>query len=112
MIPGLGSLNPKKMQGMLKQMGINQEEIPASKVTIEKPDNTKITIENPNVQKVTMQGQETFQISGKVKEESSPVSISEEDIKMVMDKTSCSHEQALSTLKETNDIAEAIMKLS
>ena len=36
MIPGLGGLNPKKMQGLMKQMGISQEEIPAEKVIIEK----------------------------------------------------------------------------
>ena len=30
-------LNPKKMQAMMKQMGMAQEEIDASRVVIEKP---------------------------------------------------------------------------
>ena len=36
MFPGLGGgLNSKKMQAMMKQMGIGQEEIDASRVVIE-----------------------------------------------------------------------------
>ncbi len=38
MFPGLGGMNPKKMQGMMKQLGINQEDIPAERVIIEKED--------------------------------------------------------------------------
>jgi nascent polypeptide-associated complex subunit alpha len=109
---GLGGLNPKKMQGMMKQMGIAQEEIPASKVIIEKEDGNKITIEPAAVTKIKMQGQESFQISGNIKEESAAPTISEQDIKTVMEKTSCTEEQAKKALEETNDLAEAILKLS
>ena len=31
-----GAVNPRQMQGMMKKMGISQEEIPAEKVIIEK----------------------------------------------------------------------------
>lgn len=109
---GLGGLNPKKMQAMMKQMGIAQEEIDASKVTIEKKDNTKITIEEPSVTKIKMQGQESFQISGNVKEESAKVEISESDIATVMEKTGCKQQEAKKALEETGDLAEAILKLS
>jgi len=107
-----GGLNPKKMQAMMKQMGIAQEEIPASRVTIEKTDNTKIIIENPSVTKVKMQGQETFQIAGETSEESAEITISEEDIKTVMEKTGTSKEKAKETLEKTGDLAEAILELS
>ena len=80
-------MNPKKMQAVMKQMGISQEEINASRVIIEKTDNTKIIIENPSVTKVKMQGQETFQIAGEIKEETSAPEISEDDIKTIMEKT-------------------------
>ena len=40
-----GGLDPKKMQAMMKQMGIAQQEIDASKVIIEKTDGNKIIIE-------------------------------------------------------------------
>ncbi len=106
MFPGL---NPKKMQAVMKQMGISQEEIPASRVIIEKTDNSKMIIENPSVTRVSMQGQESFQIAGEVIEESS---FSEEDIKTIMEKTGCTEKQAKETLEETGDLAEAIMKLS
>ncbi|GAH71701.1 unnamed protein product, partial [marine sediment metagenome] len=61
MFPGLGGLNPKKMQAMMKQLGMNQEEIDALRVIIEKQDNTKIVIENPSVTKISVQGKESFQ---------------------------------------------------
>ena len=96
----------------MKQMGIGQEEIPASRVTIEKPDNSKIVIENPSVVKISMRGQDSFQVSGEIREESEENSFSEDDIKTIMGKTSCTEEQAKKTLEETGDLAEAILKLS
>jgi nascent polypeptide-associated complex subunit alpha len=109
MLPGLGKINPKQMQAMMKQMGINQEEVDAKRVIIEKED-SKIVIENPNVQKITMQGQESWQITGDAREESS---INEEDIRLVMEKTNVSKEKARKALEKSNgDIAEAIMELS
>jgi len=106
------NINPKKMQAVMKQMGVSQEDIPASRVIIEKTDENKIIIENPSVTKVKMQGQETFQIAGEIREESSVPSISEDDIKTVMEKTKCTEEQAKGALENTGDLAEAILKLS
>lgn len=113
MFPGMSGMNPKKMQGMMKQLGISQEEIDASKVIIEKRDNTKIIIENPDVSKIIMQGQEMIQIAGgKISEESEEPKISEEDIQTIINQTNCSKEEAQKALEETGDLAEAIMKLS
>ncbi|RMG76097.1 MAG: nascent polypeptide-associated complex protein [Bacteroidetes bacterium] len=111
MFPGLGGLNPKKMQAMMKQLGIAQEEIDASEVIIKKTDGSSILIKNPSVQKIKMQGQESFQITGEI-HESSPDVITEDDIKLVMEKTNKPEEEVRAALKETNDIAEAILKLS
>ena len=106
------SLNPKKMQAVMKQMGIAQEEIDASRVIIEKSDSSKITIDNPSVIKIKMQGNESFQISGDVSEETGKP-FNEDDIKAVMEKTQCSEEQATETLKKTKgDLVEAILELS
>ena len=109
MFPGL---NPKKMQAVMKQMGIAQEEIDASKVIIENKDNTKIIIQNPSVTKIKMQGQESFQITGEVYEETKEVEISKQDIKTIIEKTGCSEEKAKETLEKTRDLAEAILELS
>lgn len=104
------NLNPKKMQAMMKQLGMKQEEIPAERVIIEKPDG-KIIIENPSVTKINMQGQETFQISGDIREKEEV--ISEQDIKTIVDKTNCTEKQAKEALEKSNgDLAEAILLLS
>lgn len=107
----LGGMNPAKMQAMMKQLGIKQEEIDASRVIIEKNDGGKIVIENPNVMKINMQGQESWQITGDAREEIEE-SFSEEDIRMVMEKTGKSEEEVRESLDKTNDIAESIMELS
>lgn len=107
-----GGISPKKMQAMMKQMGMSQDEISATRVIIEKEDNSKIIIENPSVTKIKMQGQETFQIAGEVQEESAEVSISEEDIKTIIEKTGVSEEEARKSLEKTKDLAESIMELT
>lgn len=105
-----GGIDPKKMQAMMKQLGIKQEEIDAKRVIIEKDDGN-IVIENPSVQKINMKGQESWQITGEVHEEE--VGVREEDVKLIMEKTGASEEGVRSVLEEVNgDIAEAIVKLS
>lgn len=112
MFPGMGGLNPKKMQAVMKQMGISQDEIDASKVTIEKSDGGKIIFENPSVSKINMQGQEMFQVVGDFQEESEEQGISDEDVKTVMEKTGKSEEEVRKVLEEKGDLVEAIMELS
>lgn len=111
MFPGI---NAKKMQAMMNQLGIKQEEIDAKRVIIEKSDG-RIIIEEPSVIKVNMQGQETFQISGEVKEEAAKGETEdiEKDIEMVMEKTGKSKEESALILEKNNgDIAAAILELN
>jgi len=103
-------MNPKKMQAVMKQMRISQEEINASKVIIEKTDGSKIIIENPSVIKVKMQGQESFQISGEIMESDSKTFA--EDLRQIIEKTGCSEEEAKESLEKTGDLAESILDLS
>ncbi len=110
----LPSFNMKKVQALMKQMGISQEEIDATKVTIEKKDGEKIIIENPSVTKMNIQGQETFQITGEISEqgETSSEDLSEKDIQTIMEKTGCTKEQAEEALKKSKgDLVEAIIEL-
>jgi nascent polypeptide-associated complex subunit alpha len=103
-------LDPKKMQQVMKQLGMKQEEIPAERVIIECSDKN-IIIENPQVAKVTMQGQDTWQISGEASEIEK--GISEQDITQVMEKAQVSREKAETALKNSKgDLAEAILSLS
>lgn len=112
MIPGMGKIDPKKMQQMMKQLGINQEEIEAEKVIIDKIDGSKIIIENPSVQRIKMQGQESWQITGESREEAE-AEIKEDDVKLVMEKTGKNEKEVRKILEEVEgDIAEAIVRLS
>lgn len=108
----LGGINPKQMQGMMKKMGISQEEILSEKVIIEKKDGNKIIIEDPSVMQIKMQGQVSFQISGEIKEESREVEVSSEDVETVVKKTGCTPEKAKETLEKTKDLAQAILELT
>ncbi len=100
------------MQAVMKQMGIAQDEIPASRVIIEKDDGGKIIISEPSVTKIRMQGQETFQIAGNISEETGEPAISEEDIKTIVEKTNVSEDEARQSLEKTGDLAESILELS
>lgn len=103
-----GGLDPKKMQAMMRQMGIRQEEIAASKVTIECSDKV-IVIGEPSVVKITMQGQESWQITGQVREEQG---ISEDDVKIISEKAGVSLENARRALeKHGGDLAQALASL-
>lgn len=111
MIPGM---NPRQMQKMMKQMGIQQQEIDAHRVEIFCSDK-KIIIEPADVSKVNMMGQQTFQVVGEIREESldSTPEINDEDIQTVVEQTGVSEEDARAAIEECEgDLAEAIMKLS
>lgn len=110
MMPGM---NPRKMQGMMKKMGISQVEIDATEVIIRTPE-SEIVIKNPQVSKVKMMGQETFQVAGVSEERAidTKPEINEEDVKTVMEQTRASEEEAKKAIEETEgDLAEAILKL-
>lgn len=106
-------MNPRKMAQMMKQLGIQQQEINATEVIIRTPEKDLI-IANPSVQKVNMMGQETFQVSGEITEQarSSTPEISEEDIKTVMEQTGASKEAAQKAIQGAEgDLAQAILSL-
>ena len=108
------NLDPKKMQAMMKQLGIAQEEINADRVIIEK-ENGRIIIENPSIVKIKMKDQESFQIVGEAKEENLEdiKNKTEEDIKIIMQKTGCSEEKAKKALEKAEwDLTGAILKLT
>lgn len=110
MIPGL---DPRQLKQMMRQMGMSQEDINATKVIIECSDKSFV-FENPSVQKILMQGQTNFQISGDFVEKQTEVKINilEDDIKTVSEQANVDFDEAKKALEENNaDIAEAIIFL-
>ncbi len=108
MMPGM---NPRKMAQMMKRMGIQQVDIPATEVIIKTPDK-ELVILNPQVAKVNMMGQETLQIVGEINERAitTEPDINEEDVKTVMDQADVSEEEAKNAINEhKGDLAAAIM---
>jgi len=109
MFPGV---NPRKMQQMMKQMGVKQVEINAISVVIKTPD-SELVFDNPQVSKVNMMGNETYQISGSPEvRELINFSVSEDDINAVVEQTGASKEDARKALEESEgDLAQAIISL-
>ena len=107
-------MDPKKMEAMMRQMGINQKNIDAERVVIEQSSGSKIIIDNPSVVEINMKGSKSFQVSGDISEsdEQSETGFTEEDITTVMEKTGASEEEVRKALEKTGDLAEAIMELS
>lgn len=103
------NMGSRQMEKMMKQMGIKNQAIDAVEVII-KGKEKELVISNPQVTKITMQGQDTYQVIGEAVERSVET-FSEDDVKMIVEQTGASEEDAKKALEETDDIAEAIMKL-
>jgi len=102
------NMDPKQMERLMRQMGINSKQVPATRVVIEL-EGQKLIISQPQVTEITAQGQKSYQISGNVSTESV---LSEEDVKMIMEQTGASHDVAVDALNKANgNIAEAILAL-
>jgi len=129
MFPGLGGLggrggmSPKKMKGMLKNMGIDINELEdVSEVVIRMPDK-EIIITNPSVAIMDSHGTRSYQISGDASERApagegpviveTSLEIPDSDVQLVAAQTGANLAQARSALQETGgDLAAAIMKLA
>lgn len=97
----------KDMSKMMKQMGVDMEELDADKVEVKIGDK-KLVFNNPSISKIDAQGQEIFQLQGNYSEVEE---ISSDDVELVVDKTGCSEEEAREALKSSEDVAEAVMEL-
>jgi nascent polypeptide-associated complex subunit alpha len=101
-------MNIKQMKKMMKQMGIDIEELNATEVIIRTPTE-ELIFKNPNVTKVVGRGMEVFQVIGSYEVVKR---ISEEDVKLIMEQANVDEETARKALIEANgDLAEALMRL-
>jgi len=101
-------MDPKKMQQMLKKLGMKMDNISANQVII-KTDSGDITIDKPQVIKTTMKDQVVFQISGNVKQKA----FTDEDVKLVVEQTGVDDKERIKELLQQNDgdVAKTIMQL-
>ncbi len=99
--------DPRQMKQLMKSMGIEMRELSATEVII-KTQGKRIVIENPQVTEIEQKGLKIYQVTGDVKVEDDL----EEDIRLIMEQTGVSREEAEKALRETGDLAEAILKLT
>ena len=105
-----GKIDPKTIAKTMQRMGISQTPMDVKRVTFEMEDGN-LVIDEPSVTKIVMQGQETYQVAGTAKEESTE-QFSEDDVNMVVEKTGKSEEEVRKVLEENGgDMAGAIIEL-
>jgi nascent polypeptide-associated complex subunit alpha len=110
---GMGGMNPRAMNQMMKQMGIKSDEIADVEQVIIRTADTDIIFDDANVTKVAAPGMTTYQIVGTPYEVPRETPIPDEDVALVAEQTGKTKDEAMAALKETGgDLAEAILKLS
>ena len=108
-----GKMNPRQMNQMMKRLGVNVKEIENIEKVIIQTDKKEYIFENAEVTIMDAQGQKTYQVTGNPIINDRKEEMKDEDIKLVIEQTGKSEEEAIKALEETKgDIAEAIMKLS
>ncbi|MFC7166524.1 nascent polypeptide-associated complex protein [Halospeciosus flavus] len=133
MFGGGGGMNPRKMKQMMKQMGIDVEEIDAEEVVIRTGDGEELVFDDADVTRMDARGQQTYQIIGNPEERESTAGtgageaeaeaeteaeeggageIPASDIEIVAQRTGASEDEARAALEETGgDLAAAVEKL-
>ncbi|PSQ12626.1 nascent polypeptide-associated complex protein [Halobacteriales archaeon QS_7_68_65] len=135
MFGGGGGMNPRKLNQMMEQMGIDIEELDAEEIVIRTGDE-ELVFDQPDVQRMDAQGQATYTITGEPEtraaggEEATPLGagddgetgssgesggddgIPEADVEIVAQRTGASEGDAREALEETDgDLAGAVSRL-
>ena len=120
---GGGGMNPRKMQQMMEQMGIDVTEIDAESVTITTTDGEQLVFDAPEITRMDAQGTQTYQIVGEpttqdasavesADSDASDEGIPDEDVKLVASQTGVSPGEAREALEaENGEPAAAISRL-
>jgi len=122
---GGGGMNPRKMQQMMKQMGIDVTEIDAESVTITTTDGETLVFDAPEITRMDAQGTQTYQIVGDPEtkaagavegetesDEADEEAIPEDDVTLVASQAGASKSDAREALEaEDGDLAAAISRL-
>jgi len=128
MFGGGGGMNPRKMKQMMKQMGIDVDEIDAEEVIIRTSDGKELVFSDADVTRMDARGQETYQIIGEPEERESTAGavesgeeeaqaaeagdITDDDVELVAMRAGVSEDEAREALEATGgDLATAIARL-
>ncbi|MFP4006063.1 MAG: nascent polypeptide-associated complex protein [Candidatus Hadarchaeia archaeon] len=110
---GRGNLNPSKVKKMMKQMGVEMEELDNVEEVVVKLSDKELVFSSPQVQVTEAGGQKTYQVIGEPEERELEVEVENDDIEMVMEQANVSEEEAIQALEETKgNIAQAVVNLT
>ena len=120
-------MDSRRARRMMKQMGMNMDELGDIKRVILQGDNKEVVIEGPQVTSINVQGTKMYQVAGgreterKIQAEGAveaapveeePLVLPEEDILLVAQQANVSIEKARAALENSDgDLAQAIIKL-
>ncbi len=122
MFGGGGGLDPRKMEQMMNQMGIDMDELDAEEVIIRTAEHD-LVFDSPDVTKMDARGQETYQVIGSPEERergaagtddesASGGGFDESDVELVATRTGASEDEARSALEDNDgDLAAAVAQL-
>jgi len=129
---GGGGLDPRKMQQMMEQMGIEMDEFDAERVDISLAGGDHLVFDDAEVTKMEARGQSTYMVVGEPNrqsggaeleapgesaeadagDESAEPEIPEDDVELVATRTGAGAEAAREALEaEDGDLAAAIARL-
>jgi len=125
---GGGGLDPRKMQQMMKQMGIDVDELDAEEVVITKSDGEQLVFDNPDITVMDARGQETYQVVGEPEtreagsggasavesgeNDDGASEIPDADVEIVAQRASATEDDAREALEATDgDLAAAVERL-
>ncbi|WP_226481261.1 nascent polypeptide-associated complex protein [Natrinema amylolyticum] len=123
---GGGGLNPRKMEQMMEQMGIDVEDIDAEEVII-RTDEYDLVFDDAEVTKMDARGQETYQVIGSPEEveagsaggsaggdsgsDAGPA-IPDDDVELVATRAGVGEDEARAALEDNDgDLAAAVESL-
>ena len=124
MFGGGGGMNPRKMEQMMEQMGIDVTELDVEEVVIRTTDE-ELVFDDVEVTRMDAQGQQTYQVVGDPEsrergastadagaEEASGGDIPDSDVEIVAQRTGSSEDEAREALEaEDGDLAAAVSRL-
>ena len=121
-------MNPRKMEQMMDQMGIDLTEIDAEEVIIRTAE-VEYVFDDADVQRMDAQGQQTYQIVGEPDERprgdeddadadgdgdtgaDDGAAVADQDVEIVAQRAGVSESAAREALAETGDLAAAVRRL-
>ena len=123
-------MNPRKMEQMMDQMGIDLTEIDAEEVIIRTAE-VEYVFDDADVQRMDAQGQQTYQVVGEPDERprgesggggvdeadaggesgGGEADVADQDVEIVAQRAGVSESAAREALAETGDLAAAVQRL-